>query len=97
MVANNQDATQSMLTAIETNNVQKFESAIANGANVHYSDENGFTPLMLASKIGTSFFVGRLIECGVDVHAVDKNGKDALFYLISKDNFLSRIFPVNKE
>ncbi len=44
---------------------------------VHFADDNGLTPLMLASRLGRSDFVEALLENGAPWNSQDANGLTA--------------------
>jgi ankyrin repeat protein len=58
--------------------IAEVQDALAKGANVNATQENGSTPLMLASKYGNLQIVQLLIARGANANATDIGGKTAL-------------------
>ena len=59
-----------------------FEILIQLGANLDRKDINGRTTLMLASSVGNSYYVQRIIENYADINMVDNFGWSALIFAI---------------
>lgn len=73
-----------LFRAIEDGNLALMKSTIDNGADVYTTDESGHTTLMQAVCYGKISIATILVEqFGVDVCAVDHEGKTALHYLQS--------------
>ena len=59
--------TKGLIRAVKKGDVKAVESLIADGADVHYADKNGWTPLHLAAKRGNYKIVGLLLDAGAKV------------------------------
>ena len=64
--------------------IEKVTAILKKGANVNVADEQGRTPLILASEQGHLDIVQSLLRAEADIHAIDKRGHNAL--LIATDN-----------
>ena len=69
-----------LLEAIKTNNNKKVKKLLKAGANPNLQDENGYTPLMLASEWARTEIVKKLLEYGADPNAQTKIGYTTLMY-----------------
>jgi len=74
---------------------QKCDLLLKFGANINATDEFGFNALMMVIKYGENIVISPIVECliqhGINVTAVDKDGRSALDHLnarkeISKKN-----------
>lgn len=63
-----------------------FYLFIKAGVNVNKFNNDGFTPLMLASINNLKIFVFLLINAGADLNIQDKNEKTALIYSVIYNN-----------
>ncbi|WP_345993591.1 ankyrin repeat domain-containing protein [Sulfurimonas sp. HSL-1716] len=59
-----------------------FEILIQLGANLNKTDINGRTPLMLATSVGNSHFLQRIIENYADIDRTDNFGWSALIFAV---------------
>ena len=57
-----------------------LECFIRKGANLEYTNEHGFTPLMYAASLGQHFSVGTLLKYGAAINTQDKSGWTALHW-----------------
>lgn len=71
------DAT-SLLTAIESGDIERVNALLAEGADVNAAAPNGHRPLHLAAAAGNLAIVQALIGAGVDVNAADPDGQSPL-------------------
>lgn len=60
---------------------------LQNGVSVDVADNNGFTPLMVASQYGHAMLVAYLIGRGANVSVADKEGDTALHWAAYKGNW----------
>ncbi len=67
-----------LIEAIMSNQAKQVEEAIKSGANVNALNQNGETPIMIASEKGVSAIVKLLIDARADVNVKRKNGVTAL-------------------
>lgn len=74
-----------LFSAIENADIEKINTLIDNGANVNARDENGYTPLMFASKKYMLKTVEKLLLAGADVNAsTADNGFTPLMFAAEK-------------
>lgn len=59
-----------------------FEILLQLGANLNKTDVNGRTALMLATSVGNSYFLQRIIENYADINKTDNFGWSALIFAI---------------
>jgi Ca2+-binding RTX toxin-like protein len=71
---NNNNGYIDLISVIITNNSEKLNLLIAQGADVNAANEHGITPLMIASAAGNLELMSILIAAGADVNAVDEEG-----------------------
>jgi ankyrin repeat protein len=71
---------EDLLGAATTGDAAKVKQAIAKGADVNATDERGWTPLILASRIGGVDAVKFLIEKGAKVNVKDNAGMTPLMH-----------------
>ncbi len=57
-----------------------LECFIRKGANIEYTNEHGFTPLMYAASLGQHFSVATLVKYGAAINAQDNSGWTALHW-----------------
>ncbi|MBO4520093.1 MAG: ankyrin repeat domain-containing protein [Alphaproteobacteria bacterium] len=69
---------------IETNNIKAVQNLINSGADVNEPDENGFTPLMIATTGQNRKIVKALIKAGANVNEPLKNGETPLMHAVAK-------------
>ncbi len=63
-----------LIQAIEKNDLAKLKTAIKEGASIEEPDSQGFPPLILAIIFEHNEALDMLIQAGADVHAEDKVG-----------------------
>lgn len=64
--------------------LQKVRDRIYAGDNVNQGDEEGWTPIISAAAAGNMEILEELIGAGADLQAKTRQGRNALFYAISK-------------
>lgn len=64
---------QQLIEAVATDNKERVNTLLENGANPNFMNSNLMTPLILASYKGNLEIVNRLIEAGADVNEPDTN------------------------
>lgn len=64
--------------AVQANNIFFIASYQAAGCDLNIRDENGLTPLLLASNCRKSDAVKQLLKYDINVNATDKHGNTAL-------------------
>lgn len=57
---------------------------IEKGADVNYSDEDGYTPLILCSIYGLDDIIKIVISAGADINLIGKDGMNALMWACSR-------------
>ncbi len=63
-----------LINASKIGNIKKVIKAIKNGANVNFSDKNGYTPLLYAVESGKIVIVGLLIQKNTnDLHIIKES------------------------
>jgi ankyrin repeat protein len=92
-------------TSIENNDFFEVANFIDEGANVNKTDRNGYTPVMILSKMysgnmyskGESFAILELLlENGADLNYKHKhNGNTALHYAVESQNYLLVLKLIN--
>jgi ankyrin repeat protein len=71
-----------LMRMISRQNREAVELLIRHGANIELRTEAGFTPLMLATRLGNEGIVKLLLDSGCDIDAKDKDEKTALHLAI---------------
>ena len=69
--------------------VQKIQSAIQQGADIHERSAFRYTPLILAAKKSRPDIIKLLLQAGADVNARNNIGQTALMYASEKGNLES--------
>jgi len=64
--------------AVRSENLEKIQSHLDQGANVNKANTEGKTPLHIASEDGSKGAAGMLIAKGANVNAKDKQGRTPL-------------------
>jgi ankyrin repeat protein len=59
---------------------------VERGLDMEARDEDGSTPLLLASKSGTVDVIEVLVELGADIGATDNNGMNVLDVAMNEEN-----------
>ena len=77
-VFNEMTSNEALFWSIKGRLLEYIKRAIERGANVNSYDDNGITPLMVASEIGQIDIVKFLIEHGADVNSYDEDGYTAI-------------------
>jgi len=70
-----------------------FEQLLLNGANLHYTDKNGWNLLFEAITLGLEDKIEQLISLGIDLNIRDNKGRNALFWAIyhKKHNIIRKL------
>jgi ankyrin repeat protein len=75
------DAGMELMGAFQERDFEKFESLIADGADIHvHYDESSFTMLMLAVLSGLPQYALALLNAGAMIDAKDEEGRTVLHY-----------------
>jgi ankyrin repeat protein len=69
-----------LLDAAKNKKLDEVREALATGANVNVTDDDGNTALIIASEKGYTEIVEMLLKKGADVNATDKYGRTALIW-----------------
>ena len=70
-----------LMVAIQAKKHDTVELLLKKGADINNTSDRGITPLMLAAQTGDINIVNLLIaNPGIDIHAMDNEGKNALVY-----------------
>jgi len=69
---------QLLIHAARISDEQVLTELLKGNANVNVTDEDGCTPLIIATKNNNLFFVEHLILAGANVNTVDKDGNTPL-------------------
>lgn len=75
-----------MHRAVQEDNVERFEMLRQLGFNVNEKGAAGKTPLMVAIEKQQQRFVSYLLDCNIDVNAVDDKGRTSLIYAVKFGN-----------
>ena len=75
-----------LLEAVDKNELDEVEAALAAGANMNVKNIDGWTALIIASTNGHTKIVAMLLEKGADVNAKNNGGWTAL-HLASQDGY----------
>jgi len=75
-----------LFEAAISDNVEKLQQAIKDGADVDICDENGITPLMAAAERNNTHAVQALLENRADTSLTNNNGKRAFDIAFTKNN-----------
>ena len=83
-------ANKNLLSACISGNLEDFNKAIDNGANINVKSKTflGYTPVHNASSYGHSEIVKLLIEKGANINAKDKIGDTSLHMAIHNKNLV---------
>ena len=79
------------LKLTENNNIKVIRRAIAEGEDVNFQDEEGWTALMQASKRGYLGIVEQLIKEGADINIQNKFGITALMIAIHRQKKIEKL------
>ena len=70
--------------AVRNEDVDLVLDCLHKGADLHYEDDDGRTPLHLAAETGSTEVTKVLVEAGASLSAVDKQGKTP--HNVAQDN-----------
>lgn len=70
--------------AIQAGSVPAVRLQLTRGVDIHGSDSDGCTPLMIAAERGFGLVCRLLLDAGADIAARDKQGRDALAIAVAK-------------
>ncbi len=84
-----------LLYAVSTGNLDEITRCIKNGAEINKQDKGGYTPLMLAARMGMEESVELLLNNGADPWILDNSGKTAAG--IARDAGFERIADIIEE
>ena len=71
---------------IVESSINMMKLLIENGANINYTDENGFTPLNIAIESGDMELTKFLITNGANVNSLMQDGVSLIGYAIAQNN-----------
>jgi ankyrin repeat protein len=77
---------ESLYSAIEMDSAHEVQQFVAFGADINYRYEDGKTPLMLASSMGSTNTVRSLLALGANMNLVSKEKMTALDYARETNN-----------
>jgi len=84
-----------LINAVINGNFDKVKTLLSSGANINIADNNGSTPLYIASKKGHINIVETLLSSGANINLADKEGKTAL--QIAKEKKKTEIIKLLEE
>ena len=69
-----------LMLSVSQRKIEIVKILLENGADVNFSDSNGFTPLMLSAILNDVKIMQVLIQYGANVNARSKNSFSAIIY-----------------
>jgi ankyrin repeat protein len=84
----NPQANHQLLEAVKSNDADKLQQALQEGADVNNKFKKGRTALFKAIKNNDREIIELLIQNGADVHAKDEAGNTPLIYAVKKEKMI---------
>jgi hypothetical protein len=83
--------------AASLNRLEEVKDLIRRGANLNWQEEDGSTPLMIASMFGYSEIAHELIKAGADVNIKAADGITTALSLASGPSIIDKMWQIVKE
>ena len=94
---NKDDASLRLLKAAKNGWEQELRQAIADGADIEYTDRRGNTPFMLASYYGNRKLAQILLKNGANINAVDHNMETVLMKSVKSQKTSTAKFLITQK
>ena len=78
--------TDSLIIAVNKNNIEKVKKLILQGADINGKDSDGLSILFIAARQRSNDIIELLLNKGVDINQLDSNGDTLLHWTVSNDD-----------